>query len=291
MAESSQALQARKATTAAFGELVSAMRGVAASRAQRARELIAGINAYARTVSDAMAQAVSLIPPADTDTAHSPRAAPLRLLFCAEQGFNGGFSEAVLAAVPEAKDSRVMLIGSQGLRLARTRGITPEWSAPLIAHADAVVAASERLHAALAQALLRRPAAEVELVHAELTSGGHFAVVRRRLLPLDRASIATVTDRNAPPEPICHCHLGPGPLWDALATEYVAARLAQALLHSHAAENLARIQAMAAAHDNVSRMVESLAADERQARQEAITAEIIELAAGLRVQAITHPRD
>lgn len=38
---------------------------------------------------------------------------------------------------------------------------------------------------------------------------------------------------------------------------------------------------MAAAHDNVSHMAEELAADARRLRQEAITEEIVELAAGL----------
>ena len=39
---------------------------------------------------------------------------------------------------------------------------------------------------------------------------------------------------------------------------------------------------MAAAHENVAKMGEALQAELRQRRQEAITAEVVELAAGLR---------
>ncbi|MDE2395029.1 MAG: F0F1 ATP synthase subunit gamma [Burkholderiales bacterium] len=272
-------LQARRATVSAFGDLVNAMRGVAAARERRARALIAGADAYARTVERAMAQALALqTPDARPDGVPDvpARQPPLAIVFCAEQGFNGAFSEQVLAELARGPAARVMLLGSQGLRLARARGIEPEWSAPLIAHAEAAVSAGDELHEALARALLRRAAPAVDLVHAELESGARFNVRRSRLLPLDRAAIGT----DAGPAPLTH--LAPQRLLDELASEYVAARLARALLHSHAAENLARLQAMAAAHENVGRMVETLEADERQLRQEAITAEIVELAAGFR---------
>jgi F-type H+-transporting ATPase subunit gamma len=273
-------LQAREATVAAFGDLVNAMRGVAAARAQRARTLLQGADAYATTVADALAQALPLTAPHRLRS-EARAGRPVLILFCAEQGFNGGFSEQVLAAATGAHEARVLLLGSQGLRLARARGIEPEWSAPSIAHAEAAVGASAGLHAALAQALARRLAPSVSIVAAELQDGHRYTIVRRRLLPLD---LATMRRAQGPAPTV---HLAPLRLIDELTFEYVAAQLAQALLHSHAAENVARLQAMAAAHDNVARMLETLQGDERRLRQAAITAEIIELAAGLRA---LHPQ-
>ena len=270
-------LQARQATVSAFGDLVNAMRGVAAARAQRARQLIAGVDAYAATVAAAIAQARDL--PADTSpSAAHPGAAPLLLVFCAEQGFNGGFSEQILATVPQGGAARVLLLGSHGIRLAAARGIVPEWAAPLIAHAEGAVAAGERLHAALAHALARQPAAFVDMVHAQLQEGQHFGIHRHRLLPLDAGAVPMSRE----PAPLVH--LAPARLLDDLAFEHVAAQLTRALLHSHAAENVSRLQAMAAAHENVERMTSELDADARRLRQQSITAEIVELAAGLRAQ-------
>jgi F-type H+-transporting ATPase subunit gamma len=62
-----------------------------------------------------------------------------------------------------------------------------------------------------------------------------------------------------------------------LAEEYVFAELCEALTLSLAAENEARMRAMAAAKSNVSKMLDELIARVRQLRQEEITNEIIEL--------------
>ena len=274
-------VQTRLATVAGFGDLVNAMRGIAAARAQRARSLIEGVNAYARTVADAMGQVLSLLPEEEAPAAGAHRAGPtLWLLWGAEQGFNGGYTEQVLAALPtgstDGSPQRMLVFGAQAQRMARSRGLAIEASASLVAHADAVVACSERLHSLLLEALSRQPACSVEMVYGELVTANQFKISRHRLLPLDLDTLRQ-PGRSAP-----LVHESPQRLLDGLAGEYVSARLAQAVLHSHAAENLSRLQAMAAAHENIGRMSESLQADERRLRQEAITAEVVELAAGLR---------
>jgi len=280
-------VQARLATVTGFGGLVNAMRGMAAARAQQARTLIAGVNTYADTVAQAMGQVLSLLPPDQAPDARAglpgsagARAQGLCLVLGAEQGFNGGFSEQVLAAIPRpatgAPGLRCLVLGSQTQRLAATRGLPVEGGAPLVAHAESALAAGERIHALLLESLRRQPANAVDMVYAELGPGQHFQVVCRRLLPLDWQALPEAA-RLAPV-----VHESPERLLQGLAGEYVAARLAQAVLHSHASENLSRLQAMAAAQDNISHMKESLQADERRLRQEAITAEVVELAAGLR---------
>ena len=65
-----------------------------------------------------------------------------------------------------------------------------------------------------------------------------------------------------------------------LTADYLHAQLCNAALHAFAAENEARMEAMAAAHNQIERQLSSLRATQRLVRQEEITAEIIELAAG-----------
>lgn len=285
-------VQARLATVTGFGGLVNAMRGMAAARAQQARSLIVGVNTYADTVAQAMGQVLSLLPTDQAPDARAglpgsatARAQGLCLVFGAEQGFNGGFSEQVLAAIPRAAPGapglRCLVLGSQTQRLAAARGLAVEGGAPLVAHAESALAAGERLHTLLLESLHRQPANAVEMVYAELGPGQHFQVVCRRLLPLDWQALPEAA-RVAPV-----VHESPERLLQGLAGEYVAARLAQAVLHSHASENLSRLQAMAAAQENIGHLKESLQADERRLGQEAITAEVVELAAGLR--SLPHP--
>lgn len=273
-------VQARLATTQSFGGLVNAMRGMAAARTARARTRIAGADAYSRTVAAAIGQALALLPaddaaaPTSTGT-HTDEV--LWLVFGAEQGFNGGYTEKVLDALPATSPAvRIVLLGEQAKRIAHVRRLRIEAHAPLVAHADAVIPASERLRSLLLETLAERPAASVELLFGELGAGNHFQLRRQRLLPLDLATL------RAAPTQAPRVHQPPAELLNLLAGEYVTARLARAVLHSHAAENLARLSAMAAAHENVEKMGESLQAELRQRRQEAITAEVVELAAGLR---------
>ena len=76
-------------------------------------------------------------------------------------------------------------------------------------------------------------------------------------------------------------NLAPAALLRDLAADYVYAQLCKAALHAFAAENEARMEAMAAARSGIERQLSSLQAKQRQVRQEEITAEIIELAAGV----------
>lgn len=277
-------VQARLATTQGFGELVNALRGMAAARSERARARIAGADAYSSTVAAAIGQALALLPTGDaaapTSTganAGSHTGEVLWLVFGAEQGFNGGYTERVLDALPAGTPAvRIVLLGEQAQRIAHMRGLPIEAHAPLVAHADAVISASERLRTLLLTTLAHKPAASVELLFGEMGAGHHYEVRRQRLLPLDLATL------RAAPEHAPRVHQKPAELLDLLAGEYVSARLARATLHSHACENLARLSAMAAAHENITKMDSTLQDELRRLRQEAITAEVVELAAGLR---------
>ena len=273
-------VEARLATTQGFGELVNALRGMAGARAERARTRIAGADAYSRTVAAAIGQALALLPVGDAAASASTSTNTgevLWLVFGAEQGFNGGYTESVLDALPaSAPTARIVLLGEQAKRIAHVRRLNIEAHAPLVAHADAVISASERLRTLLLATLARKPAASVELLFGEMGAGNRFEVRRQRLLPLDLATL------RAAPEYAPRVHQKPAELLNLLAGEYVSARLARATLHSHACENLARLSAMAAAHDNIMKMDNTLQDELRLLRQEAITAEVVELAAGLR---------
>ena len=72
----------------------------------------------------------------------------------------------------------------------------------------------------------------------------------------------------------------PALLLERLAAEYVYAQLCETAMHAFEAENEARMLAMTAAKTNIGAKLVGLAQRERQLRQEEITTEIIELAAG-----------
>ncbi len=115
----------------------------------------------------------------------------------------------------------------------------------------------------------------LDAVFSQWQPGRGTHVERRRLFPFDMTVIPRAEDVNAP-----LLNLAPGVLLSELMADYVHALLCEAALHAFAAENEARIEVMAAARNQIERQLSSLQSARLIVRQDEITAEIIELAAG-----------
>ena len=104
-----------------LGAVVNAMRGIAAARVQQARGQLVAVDHYAATIAAAIGRAVALVSPVVTHTVPYPAQLGL-VLFCAEQGFAGAFSERVLdAARTDAATAELFLIGTRGSAAAAER--------------------------------------------------------------------------------------------------------------------------------------------------------------------------
>jgi F-type H+-transporting ATPase subunit gamma len=259
--------------------VVTAMRGIAASRAQQARSLLTGIEAYTEVISAAIGQALSLVP-ADQSARSAPTPSrPGRrglILFCAEQGFAGAFSERVLDAVTRDLEGAIsFLIGTRGAAVANERGIRPAWAASLATHIGAIPSFANRLADALYERVADGTVVRVDVVFSRSRRGGGIEIDRHSLLPIDLSRFARPV-QNHPPLTT----LAPGALLERLASEYIYAQLCEAATHAFAAENEARMMAMASAKTNIETNLARLLQREHQLRQEEITTEIVELAAG-----------
>lgn len=256
--------------------VVAAMRGIAASRAQKGRSLLAGTEAYTDVVSRSIGQALNLLP---VDKIALPRRRRARfglILFCAEQGFAGAFSERVLdQASGDVAGAVNLIVGTRGAAVASERGIKPAWSAPMATHVDAVPSFANRLADALYGYVATGSIAEADILFPRSVPGGGIVIDRHSLLPIDFQRFARPIEKQAP-----LTTLEPQALLERLAAEYVFAQLCQAAMHAFEAENEARMLAMASAKTNIETKLAGLSQRERQLRQEEITTEIVELAAG-----------
>ena len=258
-----------------LGSVVNAMRGIAAAHAQQARSELVAVDSYSGTIAAEIARILPLAPDAGTG-AHAPRRPPALVLFLAEQGFAGNFSERVLDAIGSDFDTgRLFVVGTRGSALAAERGLVPAWQAAMPAHSTSIPALADRL----AEALDRRMAAgAVELLDCTFmmaTAGNPAEVHRRRLFPVDIAAFRSAADSNPP-----LLNLPAAELLGALVGEYIHAQLCHAALHAFAAESEARMAAMTSTRSHIERLLSDLQVTQQIARQEEITSEIIELAAG-----------
>lgn len=255
--------------------VVGAMRAIAAARAQQSRLQLAGIRAYSDSIALAIAQALRLLPPEAAPRRPLPSRRGL-ILFGAEQGFAGAFTERVLdAAHADLPGATLFLIGSRGARIAAERGLAPAWQAPMAPHVDGVTRLAMRLADALYAAMPDGGLQQVAVIFPVWSPAEGLAVERHSLLPLDPARFAALPRGDVP-----LITLPAAELLARLAEEYVYAALCEAAMRAFAAENEARVAAMVRAKSNIETMLDTLRAHERQVRQNEITAEVVELAGG-----------
>ena len=191
--------------------------------------------------------------------------------------FAGPFSGRVLDAVRgDLGTSELFLVGTRGRTALAERGVEAGWHGAMPSHSPGIPKLADRIAQALYKRIVEGAIDRPDVVFSRWKSGHGIRVERRRLFPFDLAAFPHPKANDAP-----LLNLAPAALLRDLTADYMHAQLCKAALHAFAAENEARMEAMAAARSGIARQLSSLQAKQRQVRQEEITAEIIELAAGV----------
>ncbi|MDZ4136467.1 MAG: F0F1 ATP synthase subunit gamma, partial [Paracoccaceae bacterium] len=171
--------------------------------------------------------------------------------------------------------AEVFLIGHRGAAIAAGRAITPVWSAAMPSRSASLPKFADRVLGAVFSGGAARA---VEAIYP-VWRHGQVTVARRWLFPLVPPEEAA----PMPPSPLTN--LAAADLALALGLDLIHAELTRAALHAFMAENEARMAAMSAASRQIDAELTALEALARRVRQEAITAEIIEISAGARAGA------
>jgi F-type H+-transporting ATPase subunit gamma len=255
--------------------VVNAMKGIAAARVRNALMQVEAVDSYAAIIADAMSSA---LPP---DTSREMRRVQENafgksglLVFCAEQGFTGPFSEGVLDSIGDAPESReLLLVGTRGLSIARARGLAPIWDAAMPSHSTSIPKLADGIANAVFGFIETGEMERLDVIYPALEAG-RVQVIRKSLFPLDFAEFSRKTAEMRLTQ------LPPEELLTSLGAEYLHARICKSALHAFAAENQARMVAMSSADSHIAAELDLFEATLRRVRQEAITAEIIELGTG-----------
>jgi F-type H+-transporting ATPase subunit gamma len=277
MTERLKDVQDRIATTRQLASVVTAMEGIATARSRQAKLTLAGVRAYADTVARAIEQTLPLLP-TQAPLLTAPRDGHALIIICAEQGFSGLFNEHILATADHAvahlgaRAPIRFIVGERGRIDAEERKLSVEWSHAMISHPEQASILAADLIEALYRRLDQQRISKVTLIHAQPASAQPFEIMTKSVIPFDVTHFQPKASGYPP-----HLNLPPRLLFEQLIEEYVFAELCEALIHSFAAENQARMRAMMAAHRNVTSSLEGLVQRARQLRQEEITNELIEL--------------
>jgi F-type H+-transporting ATPase subunit gamma len=267
-------ISARITAVRQLGTVVNAMKGIAAGRARIARMQVQAVDGYAATISTAMAQALGPDISTVQATSTSGSGKPGLLVFCAEQGFAGAFTERVIDSIgPELDPDRMFLIGTRGLSIAAARGIVPAWTTAMPSHSPGIPKLADRITTAIFAMVGTERIDRLDVVFTG-SDRGRQTIKRQSLFPVDMSHFPKATGER----PLMQIPIDG--LIDSLGREYLHALICKAALHAFAAENEARMDAMSAAGNQIARELETFQALLRQVRQDDITAEIIELGTG-----------
>ncbi len=263
-------INARIETVHKLEAVIKAMRGIAASRVQEASQHLQNVRTYAETIGNGISQVLARVQPSEGGQSGKGRAV---IVFTAEQGFAGAFSDRVFDRLVNeiGPDTSLFVVGERGLAEADERGLAVTWSAPMVAQPDQALSLATRLTDTAFEGVASGAFSNLSVLYCEPASG-QTNIRLEQLIPFDFARFPH--ERGAE----VMLSLPPEQLLDGLVQEFVFAQLAQAALLSFAAENEARMRAMIAAQDNTAETLAQMVGTARQLRQDDITEEILELA-------------
>jgi F-type H+-transporting ATPase subunit gamma len=261
-------------------EIVSAIRAIAAAQMQQAQASLEAIRRYSGTIREALADALMLLPSGPAAAAPLEASKSGLIVFCAEHGLCGGFSEhplrAARRALADGSSGRVLVVvGSRGGQIFRERGLKPDLVLPMATHCAGVTGAVRRIATEVYGMFSERRIGGLEVIYAQDAGTERARIARHQLLPLE---MPAVEKRSWAMPPLIN--LNPQRLFDDIVGEYFFGMLENAAMQSFFSENSTRFRAMEAAHQNIDNKADELTKLARRARQEAVTAEILDLISG-----------
>jgi F-type H+-transporting ATPase subunit gamma len=259
--------------------VIAAIRVMATAQMQQGEGALEAVRNYTEIIRRALAEAAALVPEEGEAAVTQVPPRPGLVVFCSEHGFCGAFNEPLIKAAAAASQRepnlRLLFVGSRGALRAAEHGVRPFLTLSMATHISGVGAAARHVAAELYRMFVAQTITSAEMLYMREAAGNTTRLERLTLLPFETSSVAA---REAVAPPLVN--MPPRRLRDELAVEYTFAMLEAAAMESFTSENAARFRTMQAAHENIERKSAELNRLARRLRQEAVTAEILELIGG-----------
>ena len=294
-------IRSRIASVQNTQQVTRAMKMVAAAKLRRAQERIFATRPYAFKIRDVIGHLKDVVDPSKHPLfVRREVANRLVIVVTADRGLAGPFNtnaiktaELAVLETPAGGTTFVIAVGRKGHDYFAKRGVT------LVGDHRGVFA---RLDVSTADAVADDAVAgfrdgrwdEVVVVYNEFKNTISQNRIAEPLLPIpaerfltpvmeaDEASVpaALVKGAKVPSEPDYLFEPSPDAILDALVPQYLTSQLWRILLESNASEQGARMMAMDNATTNADELLKAIRLSYNQARQAAITTELIEIVSG-----------
>ena len=263
-------LRAKLTTLTELGDIILAMRALAAAALQESRKALPAVNRYALLIESGISDVAAMLgataePVPEGDTAE----AEAICIIGSEHGFVGDLNAELLAGIDIPRRSRLVVVGRRLQGVVAERRFLIADMLPMTTHVAGVPL--------LARKIAERIGAttHVRLITAKReASGAGVQAQSRQVLPV---TLPPPGARSSPP-PLSQ--LKPRELLAELASEYLLAEINRAIIEALAEENQIRLGVLTAANKNISDKIKGLHRKERTLRQETITTELLDVVVG-----------
>ena len=274
-------VQRKLESTKALREIVNAMRNLAAIYVRRAEATLEAIRPYSEAVETALGVVLDRAGVAGAEGPSDGRC--VAVVFASDQGLCGTYNDRVVRAALAFREGTAahvdfIAIGRRACDLLRMNRAEPILSTPSPASLEGLKAHVTALAADAFEAYVEAGGEEMVFVYNTYAGMGRFEERVQPVLPPRRDALGSARRNDFRCDPILTAP--PAELLGALIEEYFFIEFHRALLESHTSENGARLLSMTAASGNVEEHLLQLTQQYQSVRQDAITAELLDVVSG-----------
>jgi F-type H+-transporting ATPase subunit gamma len=265
-------------------QITKAMKQVAAAKIRRAELAQKQARPYAETLSEMLRDLMASVGSVDHPFMKpGAQGAPSGIiLMTADKGLAGAFNSNVIRVAEQAKkkqpDAVIYAVGTKARNAAKRLGQSD--AAAWTLSAQAKIDTARELAQRVTDDFIAGKIADVTLISQKFVSTMVQRPESKRLLPIEAADVSTGKDEHAGPKSAVEFSPSPEAVLAHLLPKYLEFTLFSAMLETDAAFFAAQLVAMNNATDNAGKLIDELTIVMNNARQAAITKELLEIVAG-----------
>ncbi len=206
------------------------------------------------------------------------------LVFGSDQGMCGSFNEVLAGSLDDQLENAdtkpdIFCVGTRLAALLRARSHEPDATFQVPMSVESAVDVVQDLIVTVA-AEDQESFSLLNVAYNRHTGGSSYEPNHLQLLPIDKYWLRQMDQEKWPTNAMPFLRIDASTMFRRVTQEWIFAALTQAMCHSLASENAARLAAMQAAENNIEERLDTLTLSYHQQRQQQITEELQDISAG-----------
>jgi len=284
---SAESLRRSIGITKELHSMVKTMKALAGVNIRQCERTVSAIEEYNRTVEMGLQVALGRLGPQAVSGEFAPDRKLGAIVFGSDQGMCGLLNDQVVSHATRVlqklasrrENQSILPVGVRAASQLESLGHKLEESVRVPSSVYGINAAVEEVLRIIEEWHSKRGIELVTLFYARPETGAWYHVAGVRLLPVDEEWINGLRARRWPSKVIPMFTMDEKQLFRLLIHEYLFVSLFRAFADSLASENASRLASMQVAERNIEDRLRALTMESRRLRQDAITAELLDIIA------------